>query len=819
MMCNILIRRKHEKRVLNSFRFAGKRHLFYPHSSPIFPSGKLAIMRRKTLSAILMVTIAFPYYAGAATNPSVGYQTDAANLLSIDTKLEKMIREIEEARSFVDRSQFELEALLDKLDYNPMKIKQFVKEQIAFEQYPGLLRGAQGTLMGRAGNSLDQSVLLAALLKDAGLEAEIVRSKLSQNQAHTLVEQMLKHVPSRLPPGDLDAIATVLGGNDPSISDISATPPPPSTAEESTQEVARFLLDTVKAQGQIIGSPDSKMAMIEEARDYFWVRHRDGPSSVWAAAHPAFGNSDLESPQPEAVTTYRGSIPDELQHRFRIEVFLEQKFGDQLRVTALIPAWERPASNMLGRSFVIGNYPNGIKVDTPWSDFDSQLRKSELFVPALNGKVLPDTKGFDLDGTPYDLDTQGADTLGATPIFRELGRSMDRVTGALGATGSAEKNTGPVRALSAEWIDYSLISPNGKTRTFRRYLFDRLGVETGREEKISALPTEPAKWWVPIASQEFILAGANYPDALILDEFLVRLAGYARLVQTFLVNNELTPRDLEVQIKSSRGTNALTLLALLEQMERPAGADPVPTYRSEPTLLALPLQMTAEDQVSYGTDIISNQRRSRQFTTASSGALDVMLQGIWETYTERLFFDLLGLDVPNLTSAFDQLAEHQGVPGQAKLLSLRSNLKAVALDISPPLRRDLDGGYLAVLPEIDSYRSVGWWRVDPHSGTTLGVAPNGRGATATEYLLPFGAIAAVLLALLVPSVVECNGLRNEQRKRTGREPQGLTCCVIQTNAKSLRKFNKSFAEVLEQKFAAADYGLRRIEAYGARNCE
>lgn len=809
MTRKILIRRKHEKLALNSFRFVGKRHLFYQHSSPIFPSGKLAIMRRKTLSVILMVTIVFPYYAGATTTPSVGYQADAADPLSIESRLEKMIREIEEARGFVDRSQFELEALLDRLDYDPRKIERFVKEQITFEQYPGLLRGAQGTLMGRAGNSLDQSVLLAALLKDAGLEAEIVRSKLSRDQARTLLGRMLKYIPSNLPPGDLDAITAVLSGNDPSISDISADPPPLPTADEGTQEVARFLLDTIKAQGQQIGSPDSEMALIEEARDYFWVRFRDGPSSSWAAAHPAFGNSDVGSPQLEAVTTYRGSIPSELQHRFRMEVFLEQKFGDRLQVFTLIPAWERPVANMIGRSFVIGNFPDGIEVDTPWSELDSQMRKSELFVPSLNGKVLPGTKGFDLDGTPYDLEVQGADALGATPIFRELGRSLDRATGALGALGSTEKSVGPVRALSAQWVEYSLISPGGETRIFRRYLFDRLGAETGREEKVNTLTTEPAQWWEPIASQEFILAGARYPEALLLDEFLVRLAAYTRLVQGFLATNELTPNDLAAQVKDGRGANALALLALLEQMERPVGDDPVSTYRSEPTLLAIPLQMTAEDQVSVGTDIISNQRRSRQFATASSSALDVMLQGIWETYAERLFFDLLGLEASNLSSAFDQLTEHQAASGKATLLSRRGDPETMVKEISPPLRRDLDSGYLAVLPEVVSYRSVGWWRIDPDSGATVGVAPSGNGASATEYIITLLLVNVAIQAVIIGNTVQkCRARRGYAQDRT---PQSIPCCVLEIEAKAYR-------DTVFSKWAWAAWRLDTLEAYGANNC-
>lgn len=774
-------------------------------------------MIRRTLACALIVTTTFTGLSGAAMSSSIGYEPESSETRSsesIDAELEEIILQIEEARGFVDRSQFDSQVLLDSLDFDVERIEQFVNEQIAFEQYPGILRGVQGTLMGRAGNALDQSVLLASLIKDAGFEAEIVRSNLSRGQARALLEQMSKQTPASPPPGDLEAIAALLEGDASSIPSASANPPLPSTAEQETEQAAKFLLDTIESHGQQLGSPDSEMSLIEEARDYFWVRHRDGPSSNWAAAHPAFGNSDVEALRLEAVATYRASIPSELHHRFRLEIFLEQKFGDQLKVHSLIPAWERPVANMLGRSFTISNYPNGLGEATVLAELGSQLRKSEVFVPVLNGEVIPGTQGFDLDGTLYDLGAQGADTFGATPLFRELGRGLDRATGSLGTVGGTEPSVGPLRALSAQWIEYSLIAPDGETRRFRRYLFDRLGDEERREKNVGALPADLAEWWGPIASQEVLLAGARYPEALILDEFLARLAAHAQLVRRFLATRELNFNDFAEESNEGRGANALVLLALLDKMELPDGVDPASTYRSEPTLLAIHQEMTAEDQVSFGTDIISNQRRSRRFAAVSSAALDVMMQGIWETYTERLLFDLLDISPLNFSSAFDLLGEHQVASSHATLLEHRDDLETSVIDISSPLQRDLESGYLAVLPEVDHYRSVGWWRIDPYSGATVGSTPDGRGATTGEYLIVLTAIPVILIGgLSIVSAVECEAkIKKQIEVSGGRAPQTLPCCVIQENAKTLR-------EILAGRLLRAEYKLRTMEAYGARNCE
>ncbi len=50
------------------------------------------------------------------------------------------------------------------LDYDAERIFRFVADEIRYDPYSGILRGARGTLASRAGNSADQALLLAALL-------------------------------------------------------------------------------------------------------------------------------------------------------------------------------------------------------------------------------------------------------------------------------------------------------------------------------------------------------------------------------------------------------------------------------------------------------------------------------------------------------------------------------------------------------------------------------------------------------------------------------------------------------------------------------
>ncbi|MCK4536256.1 MAG: hypothetical protein KAT93_04540, partial [Desulfuromonadales bacterium] len=62
-----------------------------------------------------------------------------------------------------------------KLNWDPVDIYQWVKNNIATEWYWGCMKGAEETLRQRSGNDADQAALLVALLRAAGYPARYVR--------------------------------------------------------------------------------------------------------------------------------------------------------------------------------------------------------------------------------------------------------------------------------------------------------------------------------------------------------------------------------------------------------------------------------------------------------------------------------------------------------------------------------------------------------------------------------------------------------------------------------------------------------------------
>ena len=81
----------------------------------------------------------------------------------------------------------EIADLAASLGHDPQRIFAFVRDEVRYEPYVGLLRGAAGTLLARAGNSVDQSALLAELLQRSGQAVRFVAGSLDESAAESIV--------------------------------------------------------------------------------------------------------------------------------------------------------------------------------------------------------------------------------------------------------------------------------------------------------------------------------------------------------------------------------------------------------------------------------------------------------------------------------------------------------------------------------------------------------------------------------------------------------------------------------------------------------
>lgn len=691
-------------------------------------------------------------------------------------ELDDLFARAEEVRRTLDRRSFDLDELAFELAFEtPDAIVAWVRENIAFEQYPGLLRGARGTLLARAGNTLDQAVLLATLLRDAGYEAHIAHSRLPQERARELVLQMRE---TRAATSSLDLLprdgirALQAAARDaampiaPAVVDLEPAPFPFDViADESMTEASR-LLEVLRAQNAPLGG-DVTGELVAEAQDYFWVEYRDG-GAAWSAAHPAFIAADPVG-EIEPSEIYRESIPARLQHRLRIDVFIEQKLGDRLVIHPLVDGWERPTANLNGVPLTFANVPWTLGSWGDLSDPLAQVMDNGVFVPLFNGEAASGL-AFDTNGNVVPLSEASA---AAAALFQTVGGAFERAGGGLADLGGGGDD-GPEDfvTLTAQWIDYTLIAPGGEGRTIRRTVLDRIGPDA-RADGSARIDDDRTEFLPLLSSRSAMVATGTLPVSFALDRQLALFADNRSLLEQ--VRLQAIDYDPEALFDMQGGIpfDAMRPLELLQLIDLAPLPDDVVSYRGEPSLVVIGQGIAAsgdETRAEAFVDIISNAKRI--YVAVENGlavdAISAVHAGVWDTHVEASFLDgrMIPLDRFNTMIHVDR-ARQQG----RDLMVLRPEDadRVVAAGFPAPAAAnivdDLAAGYWVLIPpaaSADAGRTA-WWRIDPATGETLGIIADGRGATWLEYLIVLGAIALLgLLVYLHIEQEECKqGLRGQ----------------------------------------------------------
>lgn len=696
---------------------------------------------------------------------------------SYDEALERIddfMFRVEELRAEIDRTQFDVTELGFALGFEAESMINFVRDEIYFEQYPGVLRGAQGTLMSRAGNAMDQAVLLATLLGDAGFETRVARGTISKADAEVLIMQMAEPRPPAPPVGDettmtkivselhgAAAAAAVPGVDMDALFEMPTVENTP--AYQDAQANAEFIRGRLDAAGVSLGTDSTLDDIIAEAQEYAWVEYRLGPTDEWLPAHPAFADEDA-APDVAADERYNGSIPQELQHRFRMQVFIEQKTGDNLTTTPVMDAWERPVANMAGVNLTFYNHPSGLYSPSGMTDTQKISEETHFFMPMFNGSLAPGARYFDLNGIALDPAAVGMDSFGMTAFFQTTGDKVEDATSALDSIGSDEEETDSrddFRTLTGQWIEYTFIAPDGEETTHRRWVLDRIGAENRAAGTVAMRDDEPDSYdptWALATYHSFMVAPGTYPAAYALDRQLERVLKLRPMLE-LLVERSFDPGvELSLPKEDLEGLQAAPALNVFTAFDMiGATQDDLVTYRDAPSLVVY-REGISPDQTRnvarMGIDVVTNSRRTfRQINGELAPAPEAsVLLGTWETRMERVG---LPAGAENQIYRFDtQIAFQEARAADIAVRVLRPNdlsrLQQLALsaDARRYLERDLSSGYAVVVPEqmAPDSEDTGWWRIDPDTGETLGMTSSGGGDEFTEYLATLSAVSAAFAA-------------------------------------------------------------------------
>jgi len=655
-------------------------------------------------------------------------------------KLDRFVAKLKQLEAEIDRGRFDLAVLLDQKDFDQQKIITFVREEISFEQYPGLLRGARGSLISGAGNALDQALLLTTLLNDAGFDARIVHGRLGIEQTQQLLSGIGRDSGDT---GHLAGNPQAWDARGAELHDISGAPEPHHYAP---LEQAPFYIATLKATTELIQAlhaSDINMAeadsnsLVAEARDYFWVESRIGPSDEWQAHHPAFGApTQLEL---EAVETFGHQVPESLQHRLKIEVFIEQRVGSKLHTHRVAGPWVRPVANLQGVVLSYFNHPNTLDIQAIKTGVEAALNKANLFVPVLNGE--PGT-AFDLNGSTVDIEALSMDDFGGAALFQTVGNKAGDAANALSAMGAADDNKNvDLMALTGHWIEYTLIRPGGTETTHRRMVMDLLGKANRTAGRIQLRHMNENDIRLALTVQHrFMVATGTYSEAYTAEQVLGRLIDSApawRLMVDYLYGGDVQLNKIR-QLEPSPIPH-LALYRTFDMGPKIIGAQIA--YRASPSLIVLRDGLLPTERNFRSVDVVTNDRRVLVRDKSSGLRFNfdkAVAIGVWETAIETMAYDYFGPgSAENNTFAVFAAARQQGI----KTLVLGPNTATASHieldgDGRGYLMHDLETGHAVLIPEQTpvGLALTGWWRVDTATGTTLGMLADGRGTVIYEYL-------------------------------------------------------------------------------------
>lgn len=721
---------------------------------------------RGALTRVLSVAAVLLVLFGSAGGPPAAAQSQAAELEQARARLDTLYVPLAEAKANLDRRTFDSVALgLDLAFEDAEQIVEHVHGVVRFEPYRGVLRGAQGTLASAGGNAIDQALLTATLLVDAGYETEIWGAELTDEQLALLLSQVGAG-------GDQTAAGAEL--------ELELGMDFEQIAQDVEEETTSLLAEVDAANrllgAAVTGSGGASTLLEEASREYFWVAYRFSSGEPWSEGHPVFGSTPAAFESLTPTQTLEGEIPPELLHRFSFQVFVERRLGNELEVNPVTARWERPVANMYGVALTYANVPDGLEAVLDAGDTDALMSASTFFFPMLDGDLVEGGRAFDMNGNVVPPE-EAASPYAA--LFQTVGGKMAGAAGALSGLGfGSSEEAEPADdfvALTAQWIDFTFTAPGQEPVTHRRMITDRLGAEARADGTLRLNPavTERDAFAALSSVHTFMLDPGRYAEAYVADRSISSVLAMRSFVDKALVcaldGSDLPPTPADMSSHEA----PIAPLYLFSAFQDAPVADDVITYRPAPGMALMSQRL---DGTHAQVDLIANPRWSLR--SAGSGpefdADASRVAGVWETRMEALplargaepvvpAFAALSAAGANLTVLDGAAAD------QVAALPLPYEARAGILE-------DLARGYTVVVPtgyDLQSLAYAGWWRVDPLTGETLGRGGDGRGSSFVEYLTSFEVSLAITAGFTVYGVHQCTQI--EDSRVAG-------CCIIQNVA-------------------------------------
>jgi len=688
-------------------------------------------------------------------------------------QLERLFSALEAVAKEIPRDTFDMAAVVQKVGRDPIKLFAWVRDETYLVPYRGLLRGPTGVLMDRLGNSLDRAVLLHAMLGSIGQTVRLATGELTNEQASALLEKARP-----VPPDGVPALSQPSSDSTETILRTFAREQQadPATLRQAIDKVAleqsrvreavqNRVTQQTAAIAAAMGKPGRNQSQenaqrVQAVRDHWWVEWQNGSS--WTALDPSLPEGAPGSTFTTASTTlapghFRDLGADRLQ-RIQLRVMVETWNAGQVSEAAVLTRDLLPA-DLIGKSIVLRFVPVSSPPDLklfqekdPLAKLKETVLAQHEWVPILqiDGEDIS-RYTFNDSGDLGDLTVAGSGQA-ALPVGG-LGNSIGGLLG-----GSRERKE-PVKAPSgkhatAVWIDYEIHSPGQAARTVRRDILDVLG-PAARAIKPAPVPTmtefQRLQRGFALMGETDILPLVGNITPEFLDHMFVSSVLHNREVITALSRPGATDTGTYSDLASRLRLFPRQLydLALTRHAWSQFAGD---TYLAGPNVLAHHKRVRIDESghltLLAALDIVVNRVAVRRGARAAS--FDVQLQqGVLDTNVEAVLAaaDCRGIEAAGICSRLHNTAEifsasHSKTPWLMVHGAADSEWRGADLpsDLRSRIERDLASGHVVMVPSARipmelGKPALGWWRIDPLTGQTLGMGEEGWGQGAVERFL------------------------------------------------------------------------------------
>jgi len=281
-------------------------------------------------------------------------------------QIDHSLRALEGSDREIPRDRWDPAAVVHIVGTDPQQLFAWAQENSDWIPYHGVLRGAAGVLMDGQGNSIDRSLMLAALLEKAGHVVRLAHGQLTREQAVAVLPGLIAdrsadfipllddespsdaEIASAASAYELNGAAVVrtLAVQDAAMRRLSSE----LSARVSAQ--ATRLMALVPRPDPVFEWRDRLEAAVAAVRDHWWVQLQVGPRWI------DFDLLDEEGTPLTAVdaTFDPKMLDDALFHDVVVRVVAEQWTGSSVVERTALEHRLRPAA-LLGQSIVLQFMP------------------------------------------------------------------------------------------------------------------------------------------------------------------------------------------------------------------------------------------------------------------------------------------------------------------------------------------------------------------------------------------------------------------------------------------------------------------------------